>query len=152
MKKKKGITMISIILYSLLFFSFTAFATAISSNMNYRVLSERGKLYINEEYSKLQYNLYKSAKASNRVDIIGEKIVFSNNDEYYFDSDKKVIFKNGGMLVNSVDTFLFEDSANITQNILTDEYKYVCYKVGFSKYEQTLENSIFVTVGGYGNE
>jgi hypothetical protein len=148
MDKKSGITMISIVLYSLLFFSFTAFAATLSANMNKRIISERGVMYINEQYSKLQYNLFKSAKDSNRIDIVGDKIVFSNNDEYYYNASKKTIYKNGGMLVSGVESFALQNTSIITQNALVDSYKYVCYTVTLLKYDQTIQNNVFVTVGG----
>lgn len=102
MSKKSGLTMASMILYVVLFFIFISFAISISTNMNYKILTQKGDMYINEEYDKLQYNLFKSAKASTSISFIQGDIVFSNNDIYHYDSDKKIIYKNNAVLVDSV--------------------------------------------------
>ncbi len=147
MNNKKGITVVTIVIYVVIFFALTTFAVAISNNLNYKMLEEKGNIYINENYSKLVYNLYTSAKNSKYIDNISSKIVFSNNDEYYYDSDKKAIYKNGGILVDSVEKFEKIDPTSITDNTLVDSSKYICYSVSFLKYGETLEDSIFVVVG-----
>ena len=92
--------MISMIIYVVLFFVFSAFAVSLSSNINYQTLSQKGLVYSNEQLQKLQYNMLFSAKNSISIDNISGKIVFSNNDEYTYDSTNKKIYKNGGVLVS----------------------------------------------------
>ena len=134
---KSGITMASLVIYVVLFFAFSTFAISISSNMNYSTLSEKGDLWVNEQYEKLQYNLLKSAKASDEVYSISGKLVFSNNDEYSYDATNNRILKNGGVVASDVNgTF------NITAN-----GKNCTVSVSFLKYEKTKTGSIFVTVG-----
>lgn len=142
---KVGITMMSIVLYVILFFAFISFAISISTNLNYKSLSEKGKVYINEQYDKLQYNFFQSAKSSSYVNNVQGDIVFSNNDIYHYDNANKKIYKNSSVLVDNVDSFevVTTNSANmISKNI------YIDYNVSFSKYKQNLLKELFVTVGG----
>ena len=94
MQKRSGITMLSMVIYVTLFFAFTALAISMGSNMNYSSLVQKGKLYINEEASKIQYNLVNSAKSSDDINNIYGKLVFSNNDEYTYDNATKKLLKN----------------------------------------------------------
>lgn len=144
LKSNKGITMTSMIIYVALFFVFISFAVAISTNMNYKILTEKGTMYANEQYDKLQYNLFKSAKQSVSVSIIQNDIVFSNNDIYHFDSQKRKIYKNDNVLVDEIDNFSIED---ITDLKITDKSKCVSLNVTINKYQQKVTKDIFVTVG-----
>ena len=75
MQKRSGITMLSMVIYVTLFFAFTALAISMGSNMNYSSLVQKGKLYINEEASKIQYNLVNSAKSSDDINNIYGKSI-----------------------------------------------------------------------------
>ena len=105
--------MISMIIYVVLFFVFSAFAVSLSSNINYQTLSQKGLVYSNEQLQKLQYNMLFSAKNSISIDNISGKIVFSNNDEYTYDSTNKKIYKNGGVLVSEVESFNIIDVSSL---------------------------------------
>ena len=100
---KKGITMTSVVIYVILFFIFTSVAITISANMNYEALSEKGDIINNKNIQKLQFNLLNSAKSSNSVFNIEGRVVFSNNDEYYFDNTKGEIVKNNTTLIKNVE-------------------------------------------------
>lgn len=143
-QQKSGLTMVSIIIYVALFFVFIAFAISISTNMNYKNMAAKGNIYINEQYNKLQYNLFKSAKVSSYVNIIQDDIVFSNNDIYHYDSSKRKIYKNNAILVDEVDNFSVKTLNNLN---ITDSTKYVSYTITFSKYNQKLDRDLFVAVG-----
>ena len=59
--------MTSIVVYVILFFVFTSIAVAVSSNMNYETLSQKGMIINNKNIQKLQFNLLNSAKLSDQV-------------------------------------------------------------------------------------
>ncbi len=150
---KKGITMLSLVIYVVLFFAFSAIAISVSTNMNFRTLSEKGIIYCNEELQKLQYNLLNSAKNSTSCDIIQNTFVFSNGDEYVFDSSNKKIYKNGGTLIDSISSCssisvseLKSTPENFVSNIDKDA-EYVCLNVEFSKYNQILNTDLFFKIG-----
>ena len=151
--RKSGLSMASMVLYVALFFAFSAFAIAISSNFNYRTLSEKGSMWVNEQFDKLQYNLYSSAKQSRDVSNISGKIVFTNNDEYEYDKQKKVVLKNGGVIAMDVDSFEIitnPQNANFVENfpkMLDKGLSSVALKVSFNKYGSKKSSSIFVTAG-----
>ena len=153
MNRRSGITLTSIVIYVSLFFVFTVFAVAMSTNMNYRALDEKANIYIHEQFCKLEYNMISSAKASNSVDNIVGRVVFSNNDEYSFDSNKKVILKNGGVLVKSVENFRVIDTnkldnvGNIALSNIDDKVDYVCLEITLKKYGKQIVKQFFVTVG-----
>ena len=150
---KKGLSMVSMLVYVVLFFSFSAFAVGMATNMNYKSLGEKGQIVNNENLQKLQYNLVNSAKSSTTIEDISGKIVFSNNDEYKFDETAKTIYKNGGIIATDVESFKIIDiielentPENFSENI-DSNIDYICVEVTFTKYSQTLTEKIFVTVG-----
>lgn len=150
---KKGLSMVSMLVYVVLFFSFSAFAVGIATNMNYRTLSEKGQIVNNEHLQKLQYNLINSAKNSSTIEEISGKIVFSNNDEYSFNETDKRIYKNGGIIATDVESFRVIDITELdnvpdgfTTNVDAD-IDYICVEVTFNKYGQTLTEKLFITVG-----
>ena len=150
---KNGISMITLIIYVVLFFVFSAFAVTMGTNINYQTLVQKGSVYVNEQMQKLQYNLVFSAKNSKTVDNISGRIVFSNNDEYYYDSVNKKIYKNGGVLVDEVESFRV-----LTAGELNDVPEYflqdldpnidnLCVEVKFKKYGKELSSKLFVSAG-----
>ena len=106
---KQGITMISLVIYVILFFGFTVLAISISSNLNYRILNEKGMTVANENYLKLYTNLLDSAKKSTNMYTIGtDTIYFSNGDVYKLFKTENLVNKNGGVLVKNVEDLLFK--------------------------------------------
>lgn len=148
---KKGFTLVSLVLYVMLFFTFTVFATAISTNLNHKVLSEKGRVIVNENYIKLYTNLINSAKKSNSVDIIDNKIVFSNGDLYEYNSDNKELLKNSGNLAQNMESFSVTDLASVlgSSNNINDIDLAKCFSlnVTFKKYNEVISKDIIVTVG-----
>lgn len=153
MKNKSGITLTSIVIYVALFFVFTVFAIAMSTNMNYKSMEEKANIYVHEQFDKLQYNILSSSKASNSVDDIYNKIVFSNNDEYSYDDNKKVIYKNGGKLVNNVENFKIinvDELTNVHNSFasnLDNKVNSLCFEITFKKYGIEITKQLFITVG-----
>ncbi len=148
---KKGFTLVSLVLYVMLFFTFTVFATAISTNLNHRVLSEKGRVIVNEEYMKVYTNLVDSAKESSSVDIIEDKIVFSNGDLYEYNAQNKRILKNSGNLVQNTESFAIINLETILGplNNIEDIDIIKCFSlnVSFKKYNEIISRNIVVTVG-----
>lgn len=150
---KKGLSMISIVIYVVLFFAFSAFAVGMATNMNYRTLSEKGVIINSEQLQKLQYNLVNSAKSSNSIDIITDNIIFSNDDSYTYDANKRKIYKNDGIIVSDVTSFNIinpSDLQDVPENFVDNldaKIDTLCIEVTFTKYDQNLTEKIFVTVG-----
>ncbi len=139
---KKGITMTSIVVYVMLFFIFTSVAITISTNINFEALSEKGNIINNKNIQKLQFNLLNSAKSSSNVYNISGKVVFSNNDEYYFDSTKREILKNDTTLIKDVEKFNIISSSEFVENV--NENKSVSVEVMLKKYgNEKIEKMIF---------
>lgn len=153
MRKKQGLSMLTMILYVILFFAFSSIAVAISTNMNLRLLKEKGQIIVNEEFKKLEYNMLGSAKKSTTIDEISGKVAFSNGDEYYYNQDEGKIYKNDGVLVRNVKEFAIIEPSNLTYapdiflqdtDTLVDS---VCMQVKFEKYDMEYSSQIFVTAG-----
>lgn len=151
---KKGLSMISMLIYVVLFFSFSAFAIGMATNMNYRTLTEKGKIINMQQLQKLQYNLLNSARNSRYVERISDKIVFSNNDEYYFDETEKKIYKNGGIIatdVESLEVLNLSEEASISTYLITPSNmseKFLEVEVTFNKYNQQKTDALVVSIGG----
>lgn len=157
---KKGITLVTMVIYVALFFAFMTFASIMSSNMNFTALSNKGKIINEEEFQKLQYNIFNSAKNSTSIDKLYNDIVFSNNDEYLYDDEKKCILLNDIPLVSNVKSFdivsidKLKDVPETFLSIGNGEYTkldmskdYVCLNITFEKYGVETTNQIFVTSG-----
>ncbi|MDD2376539.1 MAG: hypothetical protein PHD15_00720 [Clostridia bacterium] len=148
---KKGFTFVSLVLYVMLFFTFTIFTTAISTNLNHQLLSEKGRVIVNESYMKFYTNLINSAKKSISVDIIGNKIVFSNGDIYEYNSANKEIYRNHGNFVYNIESFAvsnLEDILGVSNNINDiDIVKCFSINVAFKKYNEIINKDIVITVG-----
>lgn len=148
---KKGFTVVSLVLYVMLFFTFTVFATAISTNLNHELLSEKGRVIVNESYIKLYTNLINSAKKSHSVDIIENTIIFSNGDIYEYNLDNKEISKNSGDLVYNMESYAVSNLGDIlgVSNDINDIDLVKCFSinVSFKKYNETITKDIVITVG-----
>lgn len=153
MNKRSGLTLSSIVIYVALFFVFSVFAISMSTNMNYKSMSEKGSIYIHEQFEKIQYNMLSSAKKSSSVDDIYGKVVFSNDDEYFFDSSKKVILKNGGVLIDSVEDFNivdFDEVQDVPEAFFNNEDKNVsniCCEITLKKYGKQITKNLVITIG-----
>lgn len=144
---KRGITMTSIVIYVVLFFVFTSIAIAISSNMNYESLSEKGNIINNEGIQKLQFNMLNSAKKSDAIYNINGKIVFSNNDEYYYDNENKKILKNDTVLISNVENFNIIDSKEFVADVSQD--KSIAIDITLKKYGNEKSEKMIFSVGDY---
>lgn len=155
MSDRSGITLASIVLYVVLFFIFMTFAIAMSSNMNYKTLSEKGEILNTEEFEKLQYNLIDSASNSKSVEKGENYISFSNGDIYTYNKEGSTIYKNGGILVQNVSEFSIVNGKNDVidvddraKNKINEYSEYVCLNVKFVKYNKENFKQIFVSVRG----
>ena len=137
--KKRGVTLSSLVIYIILFTSFTIFVSNVSSNMNERLFDNRGEAINYSSLNKLQYNIDDSSLKSDNVTISTNKVSYSNGDVYTYDSVKKVILKNGGVLCQNVESFsaIAEEGTNT---------KKVTMVVGFNKYLNTMTKTIISCV------
>lgn len=137
--RKKGITLSSLIIYIVLFTSFTIFASSVTSNMNERLFDSRGEAINYSNLNKLQYNIDDSRANSNDVTVAENEITYSNGDSYVYDSTNKVILKNNGILCQNVESF----TANVEEGTNT---KKVTIQIGFNKYLNTMTRTIISCV------
>ena len=121
---KRGITLVSLVVYVLLFTTFTVFVATTSSNMNERLFDSRGEAINYSSLNKLQYNLDDSARASHDVMVTGNTISYSNGDNYVYDNVKNVIYKNGGILCSNIQNLdiSLENGINVSKVTLTVEF------------------------------
>ena len=140
-KHKSGITLASLVIYVVLFTTFTIFVAAVSNNTNERLFNNRGEA-INYSYlNKLQYNIDESSLKSNSVSITETEINYSNGDSYIYDSQEKVIYKNGGILCLNVESL----DINIEEGINTQK---LTLNISFSKYLNVMDKTIISCVEG----
>ena len=125
--KKSGITMVSIVIYVVIFFALVAIATGTTMAMNSNSLKDKGKIYVNEAEIVLKTNFLNSLNNSKNINIIdNDRIVFSNNDVYRYDDDKDILYKNDGIFIQNITEFNFSKiesqhgitSINVTGTIL----------------------------------
>ena len=102
---KKGITLASLVIYIFLFGTFTVFVTLMSNNMSERLFFDRGEAINYSTLNKLQYNMENSAIQSNDVYVSLNQISYSNGDNYTYNSESDIVYKNGGILCQNVEDF-----------------------------------------------
>lgn len=151
---KRGITLISIIIYLVLFTTFSAFIISISSNMNRNVLSDKGTRYVQNEYSKLYVNMLNSAKSSTYFIYDSNKVSFSNGDLYLFNLNDHNVYKNGGIIAQDLSSFEFKevleiDGLSLSSGVLEGSNS-LCMNVKFIKYGNEISKDIVVSVDGGG--
>ena len=105
--------------------------------MNYMALNRKGEIINYEAVQKLQFNILNSASQSTYLDQIGDKFVFSNQDEYVYDTQTKSILKNDILLLSNVEEFHLE---------LKSERLYQI-EIVVEKYGKTLQKNILFSVG-----
>ena len=122
MNKKSGLTMVSIVIYVVIFFALAMIISGVTMVMDSNSLKDKGIIFCEEQLNKLQYNLVVSNENS-KGDItkIENKLVFGNNDMYEYDSNTKTIYKNAGILIQNVEEFSIQNDVN-NENY----YKIVC--------------------------
>lgn len=136
---KKGVTLISLVVYISLFTVFIAFATSVSNGINERLFDARGQAINHTNLNKLEYNILSSEKESNSVELSGKTITYSNGDVYNFDESKGAILKNGGVLCSNVESF----EATIEKNDIANK---ISMNVTFNKYLNVLTRQVISCV------
>lgn len=148
MSRKNGITFISIMIYIVLFFSFTVLVSMIVTNLNVKILYDKGDIYNSEQFLKLQQNLLVSSKDSSSFNYINGSIVFDNEDEYIFDEEKLAILKNGAILITDVEKFEKIELTDVEKNKYSKNVDNIIkYNVTLKKYDRTLSQELFILVG-----
>ena len=139
LNKKSGVTLASLVIYIVLFTSFSIFIAATSANMNNKLFDNRGEAINYSSLNKLQYNIENSSLNSNNVSLVSDTITYSNGDSYSYDSEKNVVYKNGGILCTNVDNF----TVNMTESGYT---KKIVIEVTFNKYLNVMTRTIISCV------
>ncbi|MEG1008491.1 MAG: hypothetical protein RSC92_03380 [Clostridia bacterium] len=139
---KNGITMVSMVIYVLLFFSFTVIAISISSNLNKNIITDKSISNMNKDYLKLYTNILSSAKNSNSFDFIDNTVSFSNNDIYTFKD--KCIYKNNEKIISNV-TSMSLGTINNLDNINKD--KLLVLDITLNKNKKDFKDQVIVCVG-----
>ena len=139
MAKKRGITITSLVIYVVVFSIITVLVSMVYTSMNETLFLNRGKAINYTALNKLQYNITESALASSDITVSTNKIVYSNADEYIYDSDNNIILLNGGILCTAVSSF----EATVTEQ---NGIKQLKLQVSFNKYMSELSKSIISNV------
>ncbi|MEG1141171.1 MAG: hypothetical protein RSE41_01730 [Clostridia bacterium] len=139
---KNGITMVSMVIYVLLFFTFTVIAISISSNLNKNIITDKSISNMNKDYLKLYTNILSSAKNSNSFDFIDNTVSFSNNDIYTFKD--KCIYKNNEKIISNV-TSMSLGTINNLDNINKD--KLLVLDITLNKNKKDFKDQVIVCVG-----
>lgn len=138
---KSGITLASLVIYIVLFTSFTVFVSITSTNMNERLFNNRGEAINYSSLNKLQYNLENSSLESQDVVVTSNEVSYSNGDTYVYNEADKVIYKNDGILCLNVESFTASLETGTNTKKLTID-------ISFNKYLNTMAKTIITCVEG----
>lgn len=123
MRSKKGITMMSLVIYITSFLLVTGIVAGITAFFYGNAALMTGELYSSADYNKLNlYLVRESEQLGNRVkDIAREEgvesndkkntyyLVFSNGDRFTYDSENKLLYYNSVCLCEDVQNFRVND-------------------------------------------
>lgn len=135
--RKRGITMVSLVVYVVLLAAFTGVALMVSSNLSDTVFADKGLAINMTNYEKVLYYLNKSAEESTSATVTTTKITFSNGDIFEYNSEKSELKLNGGVLCKNVSEF---DIGSIENNLLN-------VGVSFKKYTNTMTRTVTLNIG-----
>lgn len=137
MKYKMGITVASLVVYVILLFAFTTIALTVSGNVTSSVYKDKGLAVNLSNLDKIQYYLNKSAMESQSVEINDNTLTFSNGDIYLYNTSKKAVYYNNGILCTDVTNLAFTSSSTNLYHI----------EIELTKYSIDLQRSITIYVG-----
>lgn len=104
---KKGITITSLAIYVVSFFTLLTITLSFNTNMTKLNFIKRGMIKNYKDVGIVNVNLLKSSKESKEAYKLGDSLVFSNNDEYYWDKNTKKLYKNKKLLCKNVEDFTY---------------------------------------------
>ena len=136
---KKGITMVALVIYMLVFSLITLLLSMIFTNMNKNLFANRGAAINYTTLNKLQYNITESALISSNVTVDGNRIIYSNGDVYEYVSDKNIILLNRGVLCKNVSEFS-------VKQVTSNNTKKVEISITLNKYLNSLSRNIISSV------
>lgn len=117
---KKGITGLSLTIYCILFFVFTAFVVTTTSGFTSQMYSKKGEAINLTQFDKLNYAMRISENESNSVFAFGTNTVsYSNEDVYVYDSAAHVVRRNGAVYVENVSSFEATQITDVGSNVVT---------------------------------
>lgn len=137
MNKKRGLTMMSLVVYVVLLAAFTGVALTVSNNLSNSVFADKGIAYDMTNYEKIMYYLNKSAMESSSADATSSTVTFSNGDKFEYNATKNELKMNGGVLCRNVYTFSIGDIQNNLLNI----------DITLKKYTHSMDRSITLYIG-----
>lgn len=135
--KKNGITLSSLLIYLILFTTFTIITLSVTSNLNKNIFDSRGEIENNKNLNKVIAYFVESSKSSGSVSKIGDRVVFDNNDEYEFRESEKAIYLGNKKIVKNVHKVMF----SVTN-------KTVYLDITFEKYSKILNKELTFSVRG----
>lgn len=137
MNKKRGLTMMSLVVYVVLLAAFTGVALSVSNNLSNSVFADKGIAYDMTNYEKIMYYLNKSAMESTDANVTATSVTFSNGDIFEYNVTKNELKMNGGILCRNVSQF---DIGNIQNNLLNID-------ITLKKYTHSMDRSITLYIG-----
>lgn len=116
---KKGITVTSLVIYVVSFFTLLTITLSFNTNMTKLNFNKRGLINNYKDVGIVNVNLLKSSKESKEAYKLGDSLVFSNDDEYFWDKNSQKLYKNKKLLCKNVKDFTYSinEESNKTKKI-----------------------------------
>lgn len=123
MKNEKGITLVALILYIVVFSTVLTLLTLLTTNIYGNLDKINTNSVSSAEFNKFNVNFIKDVKASNKVDITTTnndvKILLTNGANYNYVKDEKSIYRNKVKIAQNIFQFqadsLIENNKNIVK-------------------------------------
>lgn len=122
MKSQKGVTLVALVIYIIVFTIVISILSVISSFFFSNVNFVKDQANYAPEFNKFNMFFIQDVKNNKNVTVTSNEIEFADGTRYDFNSDQKAIYRNGKAIAKNIQVAVFKTSTvtirNTTKNIV----------------------------------
>lgn len=122
MKSQKGVTLVALVIYIIVFTIVISILSVISSFFFSNVNFVKEQANYAPEFNKFNMFFIQDVKNNRNVTVTGNTVEFADGTRYDFISDQKAIYRNGKAIARNIQVAVFKSSTvtirNTTKNIV----------------------------------
>ena len=122
MKSQKGVTLVALVIYIIVFTIVISILSVVSSFFFSNVNFVKEQANYAPEFNKFNMFFIQDVKNNKNVTITGNTVEFADGTTYDFNSDQKAIYRNGKAIAKNIQVAVFKPSTvtirNTTKNIV----------------------------------
>ncbi len=127
MKSQKGVTLVALVIYIIVFTIVISILSVISSFFFSNVNFVKEQANYAPEFNKFNMFFIQDVKNNKNVTVNNNTVEFADGTRYDFNSDQKAIYRNGKAIAKNIQVAVFKPSTvtirNTTKNIVCSSTK-----------------------------